>query len=140
MRDLAALIPYLKKYKSKIILGFLFVFVSIFLQSLYPLILGSAIDELTNKFEAKSLLYYSTLSVGLILVGGIFLFFTRKTIIVASREIENDIRYDFFSHLQTLSKSFYNKKSTGDIMAHATNDINNVRNLLGPGIMYSIQT
>jgi len=140
MRDLAALIPYLKKYKSKIILGFLFVIVSIFLQSLYPLILGSAIDELTNKFEAKSLLYYSTLSVGLILVGGIFLFFTRKTIIVASREIENDIRYDFFSHLQTLSKSFYNKKSTGDIMAHATNDINNVRNLLGPGIMYSIQT
>jgi ATP-binding cassette, subfamily B, multidrug efflux pump len=140
MKDLKALIPYLRKYKSKIILGFLFVIVSIFLQSLYPLILGNAIDELTNKFAAKPLIYYSLLSVGLILIGGIFLFLTRRTIIVASREIENDIRYDFFSHLQKLSRNFYNKKTTGDIMAHATNDINNVRNLLGPGIMYSIQT
>lgn len=140
MRDLAALIPYLKRYRGKIILGFIFVIVSIFLQSLYPLVIGNAIDVLSNKFEVKSLLNFSLLSVGLIIVGGIFLFFTRRTIIVASREIENDIRYDFFSHLQSLSKNFYNKKSTGDIMAHATNDINNVRNLLGPGIMYSIQT
>lgn len=140
MRDLFPLIPYLKKYKSKIIAGFLFVTISIFVQSMYPLILGNAIDGLTNKFSPNLLIYYSLLSVALVILGGVFLFFTRKTIIVASREIENDIRYDFFSHLQTLSKNFYNKKSTGDIMAHATNDINNVRNFLGPGIMYSIQT
>lgn len=140
MKDLIPLIPYLKKYKLKIILGFLFVIVSIFLQSMYPLVIGNAIDELTYKNNSQPLIYYSLLSVGIILVGGIFLFMTRKTIIVASREIENDIRFDFFVHLQKLSKNFYNQKTTGDIMAHATNDINNVRNLLGPGIMYSMQT
>jgi ATP-binding cassette subfamily B protein len=59
---------------------------------------------------------------------------------VVSREIENDMRYDFFTHLQNLDKTFYNNTTTGDLMAHATNDINNVRNLIGPGIMYSIQT
>jgi ABC-type multidrug transport system fused ATPase/permease subunit len=57
-----------------------------------------------------------------------------------SREVENDIRHDFFAHLQKLPKSFYNKRTTGDIMAHATNDIGNVRNFIGPGIMYSVQT
>jgi ATP-binding cassette subfamily B protein len=57
-----------------------------------------------------------------------------------SREVENDIRHDFFAHLQKLPKSFYNTRSTGDIMAHATNDIGNIRNFIGPGIMYSIQT
>jgi ATP-binding cassette, subfamily B, multidrug efflux pump len=140
MKDLIPLIPYLKKYKLKIIIGFLFVIVSIFLQSMYPLVIGNAIDELTYKNNSQPLIYYGLLSVGIIFVGGIFLFFTRKTIIVASREIENDIRYDFFAHLQKLSKNFYNQKTTGDIMAHATNDINNIRNLLGPGIMYSMQT
>lgn len=140
MRDLKPLIPYLKKHKGKIISGFLFVVVSIYLQSMYPLVIGNAIDELTKKSLTHSLLYYGLLSTGIILVGGVFLFLTRRTIIVASREIENDIRHDFFSHLQKLSKNFYNQKTTGDIMAHATNDINNVRNLLGPGIMYSIQT
>jgi ATP-binding cassette, subfamily B, multidrug efflux pump len=140
MRDLIPLIPYLKKYKSKILIGFIFVVITIFLQSLYPLVIGNAIDDLTNKNNPQNLLYYGLISVGIILVGGVFLFLTRRTIIVASREIENDLRYDFFAHLQTLSKNFYNQKTTGDLMAHATNDINNIRNLLGPGIMYSMQT
>lgn len=140
MKDLIPLIPYLKKYKSKIILGFVFVVVSIILQSIYPLVIGRAVDDLLSKADSGLLLYYGLLSVVIILVGGIFLFLTRRTIIVASREIENDLRSDFFAHLQKLSKNFYNEKTTGDLMAHATNDINNVRNFLGPGIMYSIQT
>jgi len=140
MKDLIPLIPYLKKYKSKIILGFIFVAISIFLQSVYPLVIGNAIDDLLNKSDRGLLIYYALSSIGLILLGGFFLFLTRRTIIVASREIENDLRYDFFAHLQKLSKNFYNEKTTGDLMAHATNDINNVRNFLGPGIMYSIQT
>jgi ATP-binding cassette subfamily B protein len=140
MKDLYPLIPYLKKYKVKLLIGFIFVIVSIFLQSLYPLTLGNAIDAITNNSEKTPFYFYSLLSVAIILVGGIFLFFTRQSLIVVSREIENDLRFDFFSHLQTLDKNFFNQKSTGDIMAHATNDINNVRNFLGPGIMYSIQT
>ena len=140
MKSLAALIPYLKKYKTKLILGFIFIVCSIALQSVYPLIIGDAIDELTLKTSNHTMLYYAFVGVSLILVGGIFSYFTRQTIIVVSREIENNLRHDFFAHLQTLSKNFYDKKSTGDLMAHATNDINNIRNLLGPGIMYSLQT
>ena len=140
MKSLYPLIPYLKSQKVKLILGTVFVSISIFLQSLYPLVIGNAVDEISKGTTEVSYLNYALLSVGLILLGGVFLFLTRRTIIVASREIENDLRRDFFSHLQNLPKSFYDKNTTGDLMAHATNDISNIRNFLGPGIMYSIQT
>ncbi len=140
MKSLYPLIPYLKSQKVKLILGTIFVSISIFLQSLYPLVIGNAVDEISKGTTEVSYLNYALLSVGLILLGGVFLFLTRRTIIVASREIENDLRRDFFSHLQNLPKSFYDKNTTGDLMAHATNDISNIRNFLGPGIMYSIQT
>lgn len=140
MKSLYPLIPYLKSQKVKLILGTVFVSISIFLQSMYPLVIGNAVDEISKGTTEVSYLNYALLSVGLILLGGVFLFLTRRTIIVASREIENDLRRDFFSHLQNLPKSFYDKNTTGDLMAHATNDISNIRNFLGPGIMYSIQT
>lgn len=140
MKSLFPLIPYLKKQKFKLLLGTVFVIISISLQSIYPLVIGNGIDAISKGDTSFSYLNYGLLSVGLILVGGVFLFLTRRTIIVASREIENDLRHDFFEHLQKLPKAFYDKNSTGDLMAHATNDINNIRNFLGPGIMYSIQT
>lgn len=140
MKSLLPLLPYLKARKWKLISGTVFVAISIFLQSMYPMVIGSAVDEITNKTTNNSYLYYGLLSVSLILTGGVFLFLTRRTIIVASREIENDLRHDFFEHLLTLPKEFFDRNSTGDLMAHATNDINNIRNFLGPGIMYSIQT
>lgn len=140
MKHLLTLIPYLKRYKSKLVLGFVFISCSIALQSIYPLLIGSAVDSITKGTQSLELLFYSIKIVSIVLLSGTFLFLTRRTIIVTSREIENDLRLDFFSHLQFLSKDFYDKKSVGDIMAHATNDINNVRNFLGPGIMYSSQT
>ena len=80
MKDLYPLIPYLKKYKVKLLIGFIFVIVSIFLQSLYPLTLGNAIDAITNNSEKTPFYFYSLLSVAIILVGGIFLFFTRQSL------------------------------------------------------------
>jgi len=140
MKSLYPLIPYLKKQRYKLLWGTVFVIISISLQSVYPLVIGNGIDAISKGDTSFSYLNYGLLSVGLMLSGGVFLFLTRKTIIVASREIENDLRKDFFEHLQKLPKAFYDKNSTGDLMAHATNDINNIRNFLGPGIMYSIQT
>ncbi len=140
MKSLLPLIPYLKSQKNKLILGAIFISISILLQSIYPLVIGNAIDEISKGTTNISYLNYALISLGLILLGGTFLFLTRRTIIVASREIENDLRRDFFDHLQNLPKTFYDNNSTGDLMAHATNDINNIRNFLGPGIMYSIQT
>jgi ATP-binding cassette subfamily B protein len=140
MKSLLALIPYFKKYKTKLLLGLIFIICSIALLAIYPLIIGDAIDELTQGTHHHSMIYYAIWGVSLVLLGGLFLFFTRQTIIVVSREIENDLRHDFFAHLQTLSKNYYDKISTGDLMAHATNDINSVRDFLGPGIMYTSQT
>lgn len=140
MKNLLPLFKYLKVYKNKLLLGFVFILLSIFCQSIYPLIIGNAIDDISSNSFRYSLITYITAGLGLVIIGGVFLFFTRQTIIVVSREVENDLRNDFFSHLQFLPKSFYDKLSTGDIMARANNDINNVRNLLGPGIMYSVQT
>ncbi len=129
MKSLLALIPYLKKYKKKIFTGFTFIIFSNASDSLYPLVIGAAIDDLTKGTLQHSLLTYSLVGVGIVFVRAIFLFMTRQTLIVTSREIENDLRHDFFAHLQKLSRTFYNAHSTGDIMAHATNDISNGRNL-----------
>lgn len=140
MKSLLALIPYLKKYRKKFWLGFIFIILSNASDSIYPLIIGAAIDDLTSGTLRHTPLMYALAGIGVVAMRGVFLFMTRQSLIVVSREIENDLRYNFFSHLQLLSRSFYNTRSTGDIMAHATNDISNVRNFVGPGIMYSIQT
>ena len=140
MNSLRALIPYLKKFKKKLSLGFVFIILSNSSDALYPLIIGAAIDDLTKGALRHNLLTYALAGIAIVIVRGFFLFMTRQTLIVTSREIENDLRFDFFAHLQKLSRAFYNARSTGDIMAHATNDISNVRNFVGPGIMYSIQT
>ena len=73
-------------------------------------------------------------------VKAIFQFLTRWILIGVSREIEFDLRNDLFAHLERLSYSFYQRTRTGDIMARATNDLNAVRMLVGPGIMYTANT
>ena len=73
-------------------------------------------------------------------VKAIFQFLTRWVLIGVSREIEFDLRNDLFAHLERLSYSFYQRTRTGDIMARATNDLNAVRMLVGPGIMYTANT
>lgn len=140
MKSLLALKPYLKKYRNRLFIGYIFIVLHIAAMAYQPLIIGSAIDALNDGATASEILNYALLTVGLVLVGGIFLFMTRQHIIVTSREIENDLRYDFFAHLQRLPKNFYNSRTTGDLMNHAISDINNIRNFLGPGIMYSLQT
>lgn len=140
MKSLSALIPYLGRYKAKIVKGSVFAVIANGLDSIYPLIIGAAIDSLTSGELRHSLLTYAFAGIGSVALRGVFLFLVRQNLIVMSREVENDVRHDFFAHLQKLPRSFYNSRSTGDIMAHATNDIGNIRNFIGPGIMYSIQT
>jgi ATP-binding cassette subfamily B protein len=71
---------------------------------------------------------------------GLLQFLTRWIIIGISREIEFDLRNDLFTHLERLSYSYYQRWRTGDIMARATNDLNAVRMLLGPALMYPANT
>ena len=99
-----------------------------------------AIDLLEHSPQLTQIGRYVLLIIGISFAQGLFLFLMRRTIIVASREIENDLRNDIFWKLESLSSTFYNQMPTGDIMSRATNDMNAVRSVLGPGIAYSVNT
>ncbi|MGQ9642314.1 MAG: ABC transporter ATP-binding protein, partial [Ignavibacterium sp.] len=105
-----------------------------------PILMKDAINQLQQNTTTHTLLFYATLIVLSSLFAGIFRFLIRQTIIVVSREIEFDLRNDFWSHIQKLPLRYFQNNSTGNIMSHATNDINAVRNFIGPAVMYSIDT
>lgn len=145
MKSLLRLKPYLWKYRRTLFLGLLTVVGSNVFAVVQPLFIGNAIDTLkqgleTTQIDVGGLLMYAGLIVGFSLVGGFFTFLTRQTIIVVSRHIEYDLRNDLLRHLEKLPLSYFQHTPTGDLMAHATNDIGAVRNTLGPGIMYPTDT
>lgn len=140
MKNLFTLKKYFVRYKKKLIWGIVFVVLSNAGTSYVPLLIKDAINELAQKVIVEKLIIYSLLIVGASLFAGIFRFLIRETIIVVSREIEFDLRNDFWKHIQKLPLRYFQNNSTGNIMAHATNDINAVRMFLGPAVMYSIDT
>ena len=105
-----------------------------------PLIIRSAIDTLSASLTIRLMWRYGLLLLGLALVRGFFQYWMRWLIIGASREIEYDLRNDLFTHLTRLSPKFYGSHRTGDIMSRATNDLGQVRMMLGPGVMYWTDT
>jgi ATP-binding cassette subfamily B protein len=105
-----------------------------------PLVLQHAIDSLGMLISEERLLYFGSLVVLFAVLEGIFLFLMRRIMIGASRLMEYDLRNDLFAHLLGLSRRYYQNHRTGDIMSRATNDLNAVRMMLGPGIMYSVNT
>ncbi len=140
MRNLYTLKKYFVRYKKKLFLGFVFILLSNAGSVYVPLLLKDAINSLQNKIDDGLLLQYGLMIVGASLFAGVFRFLIRQTIIVVSREIEYDLRGDFWAHIQKLPLRYFQNNSTGNIMAHATNDINAVRMFLGPAVMYSADT
>lgn len=147
MKSLFHLNKYLWKYKWHLFLGLLFIIASNYFGVYMPKIIDDTIDELINLDEnyqkdnniiwnlgLKLVITYMTFS----LLKGVFLFFTRQTIIVMSRKIEFDLKNEIFSKYQQLSISFYKKNKTGDLMNRISEDVTKVRMYLGPAIMYSI--
>ncbi len=139
-KSLRPLFPYLKKYRNSFMVGIVCVFCNNGIWILFPLVLRRAIDDLRLGVNEQKLLTYSLLLLAVAAIKGIFQFLTRWIMIGISREIEFDLRNDLFRHLESLSYSYYQRTRTGDIMARATNDLNAVRMLLGPAIMYSANT
>ncbi len=139
-KSLRPLFPYLKKYRTSFMVGTICVFCNNGVWILFPLVLRRAIDDLRLGVNQQKLLTYSLLLLAVAAIKGIFQFLTRWIMIGISREIEFDLRNDLFRHLESLSYSYYQRTRTGDIMARATNDLNAVRMLLGPAIMYSANT
>jgi ATP-binding cassette subfamily B multidrug efflux pump len=139
-KSLRPLLPYFKKYRRSYVVGTICVFLTNGIWILFPLVLQWAVDDLRHGVTVHKLGKYSLLLLAVAAIKGIFQFLTRWIVIGVSREIEFDLRNDLFRHLEALSYSYYQRTRTGDIMARATNDLNAVRMLLGPAIMYSANT
>jgi ATP-binding cassette, subfamily B, multidrug efflux pump len=139
-KSLSPLFPYLKKYRGSYILGTVCVFLNNGIWILFPQVIRRAVDDLHLGVTRQKLVTYALLLLAVAGAKGIFQFLTRWIVIGVSREIEFDLRNDLFRHLESLSYSYYQRTRTGDIMARATNDLNAVRMLLGPAIMYSANT
>lgn len=140
MGALKRVLPYLKRYRGRIILGLVFVTISNVFAVWVPRVIGETIDALNKGITADEIAMNALEIVGLSILSGIFLFLTRQMIIVTSRLIEQDLRNDFMRHVQSLSMKWYTTTTTGDIMALATNDIPRVREFVGPALMYSANT
>jgi ATP-binding cassette subfamily B protein len=139
-KSLRPLYPYLKKYRRGFMVGTVCVLLlnAIAVQS--PQVIRVALDYLEKGGRSIGKLgFYALILVAIALSKGVFQFLTRWIVIGISRDIEFDLRNDL-SHLEQLSFPYYQRTRTGDIMARATNDLNAVRMLLGPAIMYSANT
>jgi ATP-binding cassette subfamily B protein len=140
MKNLLSLKPYLLRYKKNLIAGFVYIVLTNLFAVIGPTYIGRAIDTMNKHFELRDVLLDAGLYFLYALLSGFFLFLVRQNIIVASRHIEFDLKNDYYSHLQKLPRKFYNTTSTGELISRGTNDLNAIREFLGPGIMYSLNT
>jgi ATP-binding cassette subfamily B multidrug efflux pump len=131
---------YLRRYRWGMALGGLCLVLKDIAQAIQPLMIRGAVDGFKATNAAAVFMRFAAYLVGLALLKGIFQYWMRVIIIGISRDIEYDLRNDLFRHLVSLSPDYYGRTRTGDIMARATNDLNAVRMMLGPGVMYWFET
>lgn len=163
-RNLGGLLPYLSRYKGGIALGLLVLAAMGVAGNVLPLIIGSIIDSLSGQpqpmahltgvsryllrpllsfyrpADRHALVIFSAALVVVVAIKGLLSFWTRWILIGVSRDIEYDLRNDLLAKLLQLEPAFYVRNRTGELMSRATNDLNAVRMVLGPGIMYSATT
>lgn len=132
--------PYLRPYRRGIAVGVFALIVKDAVGALMPLVIKSSIDSMTHAFTISSMAKFALILVGLSAVKGVFQFWMRIRLIGISRDVEYDMRNDLFAKLASLSWDFYSRFRTGDVMARATNDLNAVRMMLGPAMMYLLET
>ncbi len=140
LKSLLTLWPYLRRYRRGLALGLLSLLLKDVLAASLPIALKYGVDSLTAGFQMRVVWELAAVIVGLSLVKGIFQYWMRVILIGISRDIEYDLRNDLFARLVGLSQDFYARYRTGDIMARSTNDLNAVRMMLGPGVMYCSET
>ncbi len=134
------LLPYYARYRKQLVLGFGALILKDAFHAAQPLVIRAGIDSLQKQFAVETVFWFAGGLILLSIVKGFFQYWMRVILIGISRDIEFDLRNDLFSHLTTLSASFYSKFRTGDLMARSTNDLNAVRMMLGPGLMYWTET
>jgi len=134
------LLAYLLQHRRSFLIGLACVFATTTVALASPWVLKLAVDDLERGVDAQKVRFYASAVLGLAAVGGAFRFLMRRIIIGASRQIEYAIRNDFFAHLQQLDLAYFQHHRTGDLMSRATNDLSAVRMMIGPAIMYSVNT
>jgi ATP-binding cassette subfamily B protein len=158
MSDLKRLNPYFKQYRYLIWPGLIFCVISAVLSVIVPMQVRYAVDaiprmvahyELFKGTPAVNIVYgeamWGLFVFGMVILvistlSGLFLFLMRQTLIVASRHIEYELRNSLFEQLQRLSPAWYINNPTGDVMTRLTNDIEQVRQYVGPAIMYAARS
>jgi ATP-binding cassette subfamily B multidrug efflux pump len=137
--NLYELRAYIRRHARAFQIGYLCILANNAFTLAIPQVMGAGVNHLRSG-AAGGMARYAVAMVVLAAAGGVFLYLMRRILIGTSREIEYEVRRDFFGHLQTLSLSFFQKQRTGDLMARASNDVNAVRDCMGPGIMYGMNT
>jgi len=140
MSPFARLVPHVLRFRRQFTLGLLCLVLTTTLSLLGPWVLRYAIDDLTADVTRGTLGLYAGLLLGLAVVGGVFRFLARRIIVGASRDFEYDLRNAFFARVQRLPLAYFHAHRTGDLMSRATNDLNAVRMMVGPAMMYMAST
>lgn len=140
MSPFARLVPHVLRFRRQFTLGLLCLVLTTTLSLLAPWVLRYAIDDLTADVTRGTLGLYAGLLLGLAVVGGVFRFLARRIIVGASRDFEYDLRNAFFARVQRLPLAYFHAHRTGDLMSRATNDLNAVRMMVGPAMMYMAST
>lgn len=139
-QSIEILIPYAKRYKRAFFTGFGCLVLKNGAGVCAPLVLRNGVNALTRGESGRSIALLALLLLAVCVLKGIFQYFTRLVLVGVSRDIEYDLRNDLFGNLVKLPPEYFAGQRTGDIMARATNDLNAVRMMLGPGVMYLSET
>ena len=140
MTPVRRLFPYIRRYRREYLLGFVSLMVCSAMFSVAPRVLQFAVDDLYTGVTRAKLAGYGGLLLLIAGIAGYFRYQMRRIIISASRGFEYDLRNDFFAHLERLPLSFFQSNRTGDLMSRATNDLSAVRMMIGPAVMYLVNT
>ena len=140
MSPLARLVPCVLRYRRRFLLGLACLVLTTAFSLLGPWVLRHAVDDLTAGVTRDKLAVHAATLLGLAMAGGVFRFLMRRILVGASRAIEYDLRNAFVAHLQRLPLAWFHATRTGDLMSRATNDLNAVRMMVGPAIMYMAST
>lgn len=140
LKSLSTLWPYLWRYRKGLAAGIASLVMKDLLAAAQPIVIKDGVDSLMRGFQLRIVLDMAAVLAGLSVAKGLFQYWMRVIIIGISRDIEYDLRNDLFSRLVKLGQDFYARYRTGDIMARSTNDLNAVRMMLGPGVMYCSET
>ena len=141
LTELRRILPYTRRYPKLVGWGLVFITLSNVCSTTIPHVVGETIDTLKVSAFASSEIAWLIAQILLLTIGsGFFMFATRRTIILMSRFIEEDLRNDFVKAIKDQSQRFFHDRSTGSLLAHFSNDIGAVREFIGPAIMYTANT